>query len=140
MYVLSTFGDHNPFRGELYDTGPLNVEKLLCGQYFLQNDKKLTCGWKTFRDSYDNFRFTFLWIFMVLNLNQKQFCEIAVVNSLNYWFVNKFLLINLDKVVFWRTQRDTPIRCPICVLSVFNRLDVSVLKHFILRVKKIHFI
>ena len=42
--MLSTFGDRNPFRSEPYNTGPLNVEKLLCGQCFLQNDTKLTCG------------------------------------------------------------------------------------------------
>ena len=34
-YILSTFGDHNPSRSELYNIDPLNVEKLLCGQYFL---------------------------------------------------------------------------------------------------------
>ena len=34
-YILSTFGDHNPSRSELYNNDPLNVEKLLCGQYFL---------------------------------------------------------------------------------------------------------
>ena len=42
--MLSTFGDHNLPRGKLYNNGPLNVEKLLCGQYFLKNDRKLTCG------------------------------------------------------------------------------------------------
>ena len=34
-YILSTFGDHNPSRSELYNNDPLNVEKLLCAQYFL---------------------------------------------------------------------------------------------------------
>ena len=34
-YMLSTFGDRNPSRSELYNNVPLNVEKLLYGQYFL---------------------------------------------------------------------------------------------------------
>ena len=76
----------------------------------------------------------------VIKIESKQFCEIFVVNFLNYCFFKRFLLINLNKVVFWRIQTDTPIWCPICVLSVFNRLGFYVSKHFILRVKKIHFI
>ena len=32
-YMLYTFRDHNPSRSELYNNGPLNVEKLLCGQF-----------------------------------------------------------------------------------------------------------
>ena len=139
--MLSTFGDHNPSRSELYNNGPLNLEKLLCGQYFYENEIKLICGWKTFRDSYDNFRFTILCIFVLLNLNQpKQFCEIFAVSFLDYWFFKKFLLINLHKVVFWRTQRDTPIQCPFCVLSVFNWLDFYGSRYLILRVKNTQFI
>ena len=42
--MLSTFGGHNPSKSELHNNGPLNVEKLLCGQYFLWNDRRLTCG------------------------------------------------------------------------------------------------
>ena len=78
--------------------------------------------------------------FYVIKFESKQFCEIFVVNSLNYCFFKRFLLINLNKVVFWRTQIDTPIRCPICVLSVFDWLSFHVSKYFILRFKKIHFI
>ena len=57
----------------------------------------------------------------ILKFESKQVCEIFVVNSLNYWFFKRFLLINLDKVHFF-TQIDTRIRCPICVLSIFNWL------------------
>ena len=57
----------------------------------------------------------------ILKFESKQVCEIFVVNSLNYWFFKRFLLINLDKVDFF-TQIDTRIRCPICVLSIFNWL------------------
>ena len=74
--------------------------------------------------------------FYVIKFESKQFCEIFVVNSLNFLF----LLINLNKVFFWRTQIDTPIRCPICVLSVFSWLGFYVSKYFILRVMKVHFI
>ena len=57
-----------------------------------------------------------LWV--SLNLNQSK-CEIFVVNSLNYWFFKRFLLINL---VDFFTQIDTRIRCSICILSIFNCL------------------
>ena len=73
--MLATFGDHNPSRSELYNNGPLNVEKLLCGQYFVQNDRKLTRA--------TNFISRF-YAFYVIKFESKQFCEIFVVNSLNY--------------------------------------------------------
>ena len=76
--------------------------------------------------------------FYVIKFESKQFCEIFVVNSLNYCFFKRFLLINLNKVVFWRTQIDTPIRYPIWVISVFNWLGFYMSKYFILRIKKIH--
>ena len=80
------------------------------------------------------FRMTFLlrfYAFYATKFESKQFCEIFVVNSLNYCFFERFLLINLNKVVLWRTQIDTPIRCPICVLSVFDLLGFYVSKYFI---------
>ena len=72
--MLSTFGDHNPSESELYNKDPLNVEKLLCGQYFLKSDRRLTRGWKTFRDSYDNFPFPFLCIFMLITILKWKNC------------------------------------------------------------------
>ena len=73
--MLATFGDHNPSRSELYNNGILNVEKLFCGQYFVQNDRKLTRA--------TNFISRF-YAFYVIKFESKQFCEIFVVNSLNY--------------------------------------------------------
>ena len=58
--------------------------------------------------------------FYGVKFESKQFCEIFVVNSQNYSFFKRFVLINFHKVVFLKTQIDTLIRCPICVLSIFN--------------------
>ena len=38
--------------------------------------------------------------FYVIKFELKKFCEIFVANSLNYCFFKRFLLINLNKVVF----------------------------------------
>ena len=54
--------------------------------------------------------------FCVIKLESKQFCEIFVVNSLNYWFFKRFLLINLDKIVFYpkRYPDSVPHLCTEC--------------------------
>ena len=119
--MLFTIGDHNPSRTELYNNGP-NMWMKDVSRFLRQ------------------LSFHVFVHFYVIKFESKQFCEIFVVNSLNYCFFKRFLLINLNKLVLWRTQIDTPIRCPICVLSVFNWLGFYVSKYFILRVKKIHFI
>ena len=38
--------------------------------------------------------------FFVIKFESMQFCQIFVVNPLNYCFFRRFLLINLNKVVF----------------------------------------
>ena len=137
--MLSKFGDHNPSRSVLYNNGPLNAEKLLWSVFSLEW-QKANMWMKDVSRFLRQLSFHGFTHFYVIKFESKQFCEIFVVNSLNYWFFKRFLLINLDKVVFWRTQINTPIWCPICVLIVSNWLGFCVSKYFILRVKKIHFI
>ena len=113
MYLLSKFGDYSPSRSEQCNDGSLHVENLFCGQCFLRNDGTLTRRWKMgcSKNLTTIFVLRFYAFFtMLLNLNQSEFVQ----------FVQRFLLNNFDKAVFWITIMDTPIGYPICVPSVFN--------------------
>ena len=76
MYLLSNVNDQSLSRRKICNNGPFNVEKLFRAQYFLRKDGTPTRGSKLFWESYDNFRFTFLRIFMMLlNLNRSDFVQ-----------------------------------------------------------------
>ena len=78
--------------------------------------------------------------FYVIRFESKQFVRFLLLIPWIIDFLKRFPLTNLNDVVCRRTQIDTPIWCPICVLSIFNWLGFDVSTYFILRVRKIHFI
>ena len=84
--MLFTIGDHNPSRTELYNNGP-NMWMKDVSRFLRQ------------------LSFHVFVHFYVIKFESKQFCEIFVVNSLNYGLFKSFLSINLDKVGFFYPNR-----------------------------------
>ena len=113
--MLFTISDHNPSRTELYNNGP-NMWMKDVSRFLRQ------------------LSFHVFVHFYVIKFESKQFCEIFVVNSLNYGLFKSFLSINLDKVGFFYPNRYPDSVPQVCT----QRFQWTRFLHqVILRVKKI---
>ena len=75
--MLSTFGDHNPSSSELYNNGPLNVEKLW--STFSLKRHKANMWMKDDSRFLRQLSFHVFMHFMLLNLNQSNFVRFLLL-------------------------------------------------------------